>query len=119
MAGLLDTAFIAARPGRASGFAVKLAPAWDLFRRAFETEAAQRRLFLWLPVTAGAGVVLYLYADREPSFWLVAPAAVSFGATAYAARRHRVAFYFFSGLCALFAGELSVPRGSPPQSSTG
>jgi competence protein ComEC len=30
------------------------------FGRAFETEVALRRPFLWLPVAAGAGVVLYL-----------------------------------------------------------
>jgi competence protein ComEC len=38
-----------------------------LFAAALESEIAERRLFLWLPVAAGAGVVLYFAADREPS----------------------------------------------------
>jgi competence protein ComEC len=107
--------------GKAQQFAVKLAPLWGLFRRAFETEAALRRPFLWLPVAAGAGVVLYLYADREPSLWLIAPAASSFAAGAYLARGHRMAFYALCGLCAVFAGELSaaLPPGSRRQPSTG
>ncbi|MGB6177001.1 MAG: competence protein ComEC, partial [Methylocella sp.] len=69
---------------------------------------ALRRPFLWLPVAAGTGVVLYLYADREPSLWLIAPAAVSFGVLAYLARANRVAFFFLCGFCAVFAGELSA-----------
>ena len=81
---------------------------FELYARAFETEAALRRPFLWLPVAAGAGVVLYLYADREPSLWLIAPAAFSFGAAAYFARARRPAFYLLCGLSALFAGELSA-----------
>ncbi len=108
MAGLSDTAFVAARLGRAGRFAVTLAPLWGLFGQAFETEAALRRPFLWLPVAAGAGVVLYLYADREPSLWLIAPAAICFGAAAYLARDRRPLFYLLCGLCALFAGEFSA-----------
>ncbi|MGH6853238.1 MAG: hypothetical protein ACREDJ_08625, partial [Methylocella sp.] len=75
MAGVSQTAIVTGRLGRAGGFAVKLAPLWEVFGRAFETEVALRRPFLWLPVAAGTGVVLYLYADREPSLSLIAPAA--------------------------------------------
>ncbi len=108
MPGMSETAIAAARLGKAQQFVVKLTPQLDLFRRAFQTEAALRRPFLWLPVAAGAGVVLYLYADREPSLWLIAPAAISFAAAAYFARDRRPAFYLLCGLCALFAGELSA-----------
>jgi competence protein ComEC len=108
MPGLSETALATGRLGKAQLFAVKLAPLWDLFRRALETEAALRRPFLWLPVAAGAGVVLYLYADREPSLWLIAPAVVCFGAGAYFARGRRFAFHILCGLCALFVGELSA-----------
>ncbi len=94
--------------GQSGGFTVQLAPLWGVFGRAFETEVALRRPFLWLPVAAGTGVVLYLYADREPSLWLIAPAAVVLGVLAYLARGHRLAFYFLCGLCAVFAGELSA-----------
>jgi competence protein ComEC len=59
-------------------------------------------------VAAGTGVVLYLYADREPSLWLIASAAVLLGVLAYLARAKRLAFFFLCGLCAVFAGELSA-----------
>ncbi|MGA7384008.1 MAG: DUF4131 domain-containing protein, partial [Methylocella sp.] len=94
--------------GLAGKLAVKLVFLFGLFKRAFETESALRRPFLWLPVAAGTGVVLYLYADREPSLWLIAPAAVSLGILAYLARAKRVAFSLLCGLCAVFAGELSA-----------
>lgn len=108
MAATSQTAIASGRFAKAGGFAVKLAPLWEVFGQAFETEAALRRPFLWLPVAAGSGVVLYLYADREPSLWLIAPAAVSLGVLAYLARANRVAFYFLCGFCAVFAGELSA-----------
>jgi competence protein ComEC len=112
MAGVSETAIASGRLGKAGDFAGKLAVKFafllDLFKQAFETEAALRRPFLWLPVAAGAGVVLYLYADREPSLWFVAPAAVTFGVLAYLARASRIAFFLLCGLCALFAGELSA-----------
>jgi competence protein ComEC len=108
MAVTSQTVIAAGRLGKAGGFAVKLAPLWGVFGRAFETEVSLCRPFLWLPVAAGAGVVLYLYADREPSLWLIAPAAMSLGVLAYFARAKRVAFFFLCGFCAVFAGELSA-----------
>jgi len=98
MAATSQTAIADRRFAKAGGFAVKLAPLWGVFGRAFETEVALRRPFLWLPVAAGTGVVLYLYADREPSL----------GVLAYLARAKRLAFYFLCGFCAVFAGELSA-----------
>jgi len=38
-------------------------------RLALEREIALRRPFLWSPVAAGAGALLYFAAEREPSFW--------------------------------------------------
>ncbi len=108
MVGMSQRAIASGRLAKAGGFAFKFAPLWELFGRAFEMEMALRRPFLWLPVAAGTGVVLYLYADREPSLWLIAPAAVVLGVLAYLARAKRLAFYFLCGLCAVFAGELSA-----------
>ncbi|SFK22710.1 ComEC/Rec2 family competence protein [Methylocapsa palsarum] len=79
-----------------------------LFAEAFEKEIALRRPFLWLPVAAGAGAVSYLYADREPSLWIIVPGAALFGALALVARGRRLAFAMFCALCAFFAGELSA-----------
>jgi competence protein ComEC len=61
-------------------------------RAAPATEVAQRRPFLWTPVFAGAGVLLYFGADREPA---LLPALGLFGlaaALAVAARNHARAF---------------------------
>jgi len=67
--GGFRTAVAAARSGlvlNGQAFA-----AW--LRGCFREEAEQRRLFLWLPVFYGAGIILYHGAEREPSLW--APAA--------------------------------------------
>ena len=48
-------------------------PAWSLgalpgrLRDAWAVEIERRRLFLWLPVAQGIGILLYFAADREPS----------------------------------------------------
>ncbi|WP_084143668.1 ComEC/Rec2 family competence protein [Methylocapsa acidiphila] len=82
----------------------------DRLARDFETETeiALRRLFLWLPVAAGAGVLAYFYADREPSLWLIGPLTALFAGLAWFVRDHRLAFFILCGLCAFFAGELSA-----------
>jgi competence protein ComEC len=58
-------------PGRAfSGgrLSERLLAALDM-RRALMAEVDARRLFPWLPVCMGAGVVLFFIADGVPSFW--------------------------------------------------
>lgn len=73
------------------------------FRRglmnALALEAERRRLFLWLPVAMGIGVLLYFSADSEPSFW--AP-ALGFGLAATLAGLLR-ARPLPSGACIAFA----------------
>lgn len=99
MAGTSQTAIGTERLAKTGRFAgwlgAKFVGLRGLFARSFETEAALRRLFLWLPVAAGTGVVLYLCADREPSLWLIAPATVLLGVLAFLARGNRVTFFFF------------------------
>jgi competence protein ComEC len=81
------------------------APDWRAFLAAsFAKEIEERRLFLWIPVAAMAGVSLNMAADREPVLWLPASLALLAGALAIAARRRRLAFAFCVGSCALFAG---------------
>jgi len=81
---------------------------WRIYARAFEIEIAERRLFLWLPVAMGAGVILYFCAAREPLLWLNAALGVLFGLLAFANRERRLIFVLFLGLCSVFAGELSA-----------
>ncbi len=44
---------------------------------AFQAEVDARRLFAWLPVATGVGVVLYFIADGTPSLW--PPAIIGIG----------------------------------------
>jgi competence protein ComEC len=79
-----------------------------LFRDALEREISERRPFLWLPAAAGAGVILYLSADREPVLWLPGLALIVFAALAWLARAKRSAFALFVALAALSAGFVSA-----------
>ena len=72
--------------------------------KAFEREIDERRLFLWLPVAAGAGAILYLQSAHEPSFVASLVATVVFGSLALAVRTHRVAFVLCVALAAAAAG---------------
>jgi competence protein ComEC len=97
--------------GAAAGVAraAAWAPDWRaLLSAAIAREIAERRLFLWVPVAAMAGVSLNIAADREPALWLPALIALVTGALAFAARRRRLAFAMLVGACALSAGFLAM-----------
>ncbi|MGD0722097.1 MAG: ComEC/Rec2 family competence protein [Roseiarcus sp.] len=103
-----------ARTGVVSGVAglaraAAWAPDWRaLCAGAIAREIDERRLFLWIPVAAMAGVALNLAADREPALWLPALLALGAGALAFATRRRRLAFAVSVGFCALCAGFLAM-----------
>jgi len=85
------------------------APDWRaLLSTALAKEIAERRLFLWIPVAAMAGVSLNMAADREPVLWLPALLTLLFGALAFATRSRRLPFVALVGACALCAGFLSM-----------
>ncbi|MGL4728762.1 MAG: ComEC/Rec2 family competence protein [Bosea sp. (in: a-proteobacteria)] len=71
-------------------------------------EAERRRLFNWLPVAMGLGVVAYFAADREPG--LIAPIAgmLLCGALAFAARGNRCVYVAAVALCFVFLGFASA-----------
>jgi competence protein ComEC len=97
--------------GAAAGVAraAAWAPDWRaVLSAAFAREIAERRLFLWVPVAAMAGVSLNMAADREPVLWLPALIALLTGALAFAARRRRLAFAVLVGACALSSGFLTM-----------
>jgi competence protein ComEC len=95
----------AAQAARAAAWA----PDWRAFVAAsFAKEVDERRLFLWVPVAAMAGVCLNIAADREPALWLAAALALAAGALALALRHRRFAFAVCVGFCALFAGFFSM-----------
>ncbi|QXX73815.1 ComEC/Rec2 family competence protein [Methylovirgula sp. HY1] len=79
-----------------------------LFLRALAQESAERRIVLWCPVAAGAGVVCYLFADHEPPLWYAGLGFVLFAGIAYALRRRPLGFALSIGLCALCLGFVSA-----------
>ncbi|MCW6510077.1 ComEC/Rec2 family competence protein [Lichenifustis flavocetrariae] len=81
-----------------------LASPAGLLSGALEREWEERRFFLWLPVGAGAGVVLYFQAEREPSLLYCGMLfAVALGGTV-ASRHHRRALVLMAAFTAVLAG---------------
>lgn len=71
---------------------------------AFLLEIDRRRLFLWLPVAFGAGIVAYFQAESEPALVASAlPAVLALG-FAVLGRRRLSSLAFWLGIAALFAG---------------
>ena len=75
-----------------------------LFAQSLAEERDQRRFFLWLPVAAGAGVLLYFTADTEPSLLASAALAALFAAAAFWARERRATFMAMLALACVFGG---------------
>lgn len=75
-----------------------------LLREALATESERRRLFLWLPVMMGVGILLYFSADTEPALWApLTGLAIATGA-AFMLRLRRTVFCTLVCLAAVFAG---------------
>jgi competence protein ComEC len=68
------------------------------------TEAGRRRLFLWLPVLMGIGILLYFAADSEPALWAPLTGFLVFAGLAALLRRRRAASLACIGVAAVFAG---------------
>ena len=73
-------------------------------RAALAEEVALRRPFLWLAVAAGAGVVLYFSAEREPPLALCVAMTGVAALIAYLARGHERARALFLALAFIGAG---------------
>jgi competence protein ComEC len=78
------------------------------FVRAAATEAERRRLFLWLPVMMGIGILLYFTADREPALWAPLTGFCLFAALAVGLMRRPLAFRLCLAVAAIFAGFASA-----------
>lgn len=77
-------------------------------RRDLVLEDERRRVFNWLPVFMGLGVLLYFMAEREPALWAPACAGLATGALALKLRDRALVFMMLAALCALFAGFTSA-----------
>ncbi len=71
---------------------------------AFQTEVDERRLFLWIPVFAGAGVVFYFGADREPQLVFATGLFALLCTAAFVSRTKPAAFRTIVALTALAGG---------------
>lgn len=85
-------------------FSEGLARAVRLLVAALETEAERRRLFLWLPVAMGCGILLYFMADAEPALWAPLTGLTLAVLGACWLRLRRVAFMLCLSAAAAFAG---------------
>jgi competence protein ComEC len=92
-------------PGpRALGFPQTIGRIPEAFRAAYSEEVELRRPFLWRVVGAGAGVLLYFAADREPPLGLCVFLLLSLALIAHLARRHGRAQAFVIALACVAAG---------------
>ena len=67
-------------------------------------EAEQRRLFPWIAVCFGLGILLFFQADGPPALWAPLAALALCCAAAFSLRRNLPALAAAVGLAALFAG---------------
>jgi len=74
------------------------------YRNAYARETELRRPFLWRAVAAGAGVVLYFSAEREPSLLLCFGTLAAVALLAFLTRRHARAHALFLALAFVAAG---------------
>ncbi len=76
--------------------------------RQFARETEHRRLFAWLPVAFGIGILLYFAADTEPSFWPPLCGLILFGALAFRSRHRWHAQVVLIVFAAVLAGFLAA-----------
>jgi competence protein ComEC len=100
-----SSARVAAMP-RSWGFPVE----WQFFdgrawlSKNIAQEIEQRRLFPWIAVFFGIGIILFFQAEGQPALWAPVGAFTICGAAAIALRQNLPAFSVMIALAALFAG---------------
>jgi competence protein ComEC len=78
------------------------------------SEVAPGRLFPWLGVAFGTGIVLYFTADREPALWAALPLAALAIAVAFPARRSAIGFPLTLGFAGVAVATLNTARLAHP-----
>src|SRR6478672_7502456 len=72
--------------------------------RGLAREVEQRRLFPWLAVCFGAGILLFFQAEANPALWAPLTGAALFGGLAIAFRSRLAVLAMCVGLAMVFAG---------------
>ena len=80
----------------------------DAFAQAITLEIDERRLFLWVPVCAGAGAVVHLTAEHDPSLLFSLGLMAACALLAALCRPKPAAFRIFIACAAFFAGVSSA-----------
>lgn len=73
-------------------------------KRQLALEIGQRRLFAWIAVCFGLGIILFFQAEGQPALWAPLTALALCGIGAFLARANVTALAILIGLCALFSG---------------
>ena len=94
--------------GTSGGWAIfaRLARLRDAYALAMRLEIDERRLFLWVPVCAGAGAIVHLTAERDPSLPFSLGLMAACAVFAFLCRSKPAAFRILIA-CAAFFGGLS------------
>lgn len=87
-----------------SGIAWRLLDGRGWLWKAITQEIEQRRLFPWIPVCFGVGILLFFQAEGMPVLWAPLGAFALCGAAGVALRRSMTAFIAMIALAAVFAG---------------
>jgi competence protein ComEC len=105
-------AIAAARPDMRAFEGFDAIEAWEALRARFagavDEERERGRFFLWLPVAAICGVLLFFAAERDPALWAAVAAFAAAAVLAYAARAGSIGFPAAMLVLALAAGFLSA-----------
>lgn len=105
-------AVVAARPGARAWIGFGLSDRAEAVRErlaaALNEEREAGRFFLWLPVAAIIGVLLFFSAGRDPSLWAAAAVFVALALAARASRARPAGFPAAVLLAAVAAGFLSA-----------
>jgi len=88
--------------GTAAGWPLLDGGAW--LSRALAREIEQRRLFPWIAVCFGIGILLFFQADAAPALWAPLGAFCLCSLAAIALRRSLTTFVAMIALAAIFAG---------------
>lgn len=89
---------------RAIGFAAAAGKLPGALQASYAEEVELRRPFLWRVVAAGAGVLLYFVADREPPLALCVAVLLAASLLAFLCRRHACAYALSIALACVAAG---------------
>ncbi len=77
---------------------------WTAFQKLLNEERDRGRYFLWLPIFAIGGVLMFFAADHDPALWAAFLALIASLVAAFLARSKEAGFVFAAAVVALSGG---------------